>query len=351
MTRASIVFVTRGLHDAGGIERITSFIASELASRHYRIHIVCLQKKGPPFFPLNQGVILSYLNSSTLCGRIAELRRYYKKIHPTLIVSVGTNRSLLNVPAAKGYPLASWEHFNAQILSHPLHQLSRRIATRAGWIISLTQEDAEEYHRRFNSSRVVVIPNPITVKGLTREPGEHKRVLAMGRLKSQKGFDRLLRVWAKVQPSCPDWKLRIVGSGRLEPSLKHLITLLNLEDSVEMCPHTSDVGKHFSQSDIFALSSHYEGFGLVLLEAFSAHLPAIAFDVPCGPRTLISYKGGGILVPDNDLEAFGDALLSLIQTPLLREDLGEKAFQTAKDFAPEQILVQWEDFIASIIQS
>lgn len=350
MPTPHLVFVTRGLHDGGGIERVTSFIASALAERGYHISVVCLQNGGTPHFPLSEKVALHYTKSSFYWAKVQELRAIYKAIHPSLLIAVGTNRSHLHIPAAKGYPLASWEHFNTTVCSHPLHQFSRRLAAKKGWIVTLTEEDGASYRRKWNAQKVAVIPNPVTVEGLYHEDKEHKCVLAMGRLKSQKGFDRLLRAWQEVHRAYPSWRLRIVGSGSKEQYLKQLCRKLELGESVEMIPHQADVKPYFAQADIFALSSRYEGFVLVLIEALASGLPAVAFDVPRGPREVLESSRCGLVVADGDIKAYASALTKLISDRQLRHELGSNAKARSEDFLPSKILSLWENFIHSSLK-
>ena len=351
MSSPHLVFVTRGLHDGGGTERVTSFVASSLAERGYLVSIVCLQRGRDTYFPLSEKVKVYYLRKSFCWNKIHELKAIYKRIKPDLIFAVGTNRSHLHLFASKGYPLVSWEHFNTAVCSHPFHQLSRCLASKRGWVITLTEEDASSYRKRWKAKRVVTIPNPLTIKGLYREEKEHKCVLAEKKKKKVKGFDRLLRAWQKVHLSFPSWRLRIVGSGSEEKSLKALCSQLGLDESVEMIPHQADVKPYFAKADIFALSSRYEGFGLVLIEAFAAGLPAVAFDVPRGPREIMDTSSCGIMVEEGNIEAYATALKKLIGNRTLRLEMGMNARARSKDFLPERVIDLWQNFINHLLDN
>lgn len=350
MASYRIVFVTRGLHDGGGIERMTSFVASELALRKHHVAVVALQKKGKPFFSLSPEVAIHYLTSRSGKGKVAQLRAFYTSFSPDLIIAVGTNRSHIHVPAAKGYRLASWEHFNTRFLSHPFHTYSRRLASKKGWIISLTQEDALVYRKRFKARQVVSIPNPVTIQPLLHSESEENVVLAVGRLKTQKGFDRLIKAWALVHPMHPTWSLKIVGSGSKEKALRRLVAQLHLERCIELVPHTPSITEQYASAAIFALSSRYEGFVLVLLEALASGLPAVAFDVPGGPRELLEDSEAGLLVEDGDINAYAEALSRLIANPELRYKMRENGLIKAQEYTPEKIMKKWEAFLDLAIQ-
>lgn len=343
-----IIFVTRGLHDGGGIERVTSYISSLLASEGMTIEVICLQKKGRPFFPISSEVKVSNVCEFSGIGRVAKLRNHYKSERPDLIIFVGSNRSVSNLLAARGFNVATWEHFNTTIQSHPLHRFSRFLAAKYGWIIALTPEDAEAYRKVYHARNAVVIPNPITVDGLERSQLLEKRILAMGRLVGQKGFDRLLQAWAIVAPKHPDWVLRIVGSGRKYDQLTRMLRELAILDRVEMVPHTKDVNKEFSSSSVFVLSSRYEGFGLVLLEAMSAGLPSVSFDCPRGPRTLLGDHQCGVLVPNGDIYALANGIDELLSDPNKRKQMSEASYKKSREYSPGNILKLWIDNIRRI---
>lgn len=336
-----IVFVTRGLHDGGGIERVTSYIASLLAQEGWKVDILCLQKRGEPYFPLSEKVNVVYQSEYKGWSRTKRIRNYYKEVQPDLIIGVGSNRSLTHYFSAKGFKFATWEHFNTTIQAHPLHSFSRWWATRLGWIITLTPADAEAYRQCYKTQKVISIANPITIDNLQPTDLSAKRVLSAGRLVGQKGFDRLLQAWSLVEGKHPDWQLRIVGSGKKELLLKEQIRRLGLEDRVEMLPHSKNMTEQYRQASIYAMASRYEGFPLVLLEAMASALPIVSFDCPRGPSDIITPQETGILVPDNDIEAFAQALDSLMIDAHLRHSMSQKALEKSIRYTPQHILKEW----------
>lgn len=352
-TPRKIVFVTRGLHDVGGIERVTSFIVSLLQTSpkaKASCTIVALQKRGKPFFPLALGVRVVYLSDLTGRTRYSRLRNFYKELSPDLIILVGSNRSISLLPATRGYKTATWEHFNTSLYSHPLHGISRRMASR--WcdaIITLTQEDREDYIKRYCPRRVVTLPNPITVDNLHPSKGERKVVLSVGRLVGQKGFDRLIDAWKIVAEQNSDWTLRIIGSGKWQLRLEKQIERLGLSHRIELLPHTSQIAQAYSEASIYVMSSRHEGFPLVLLEAERSALPLVSFDCPRGPRDLIENGVNGFLVPNGAIAPMAQALITLIENPTLRKDCAQASLQRSEAYLPYNILPQWIELIDSIV--
>ena len=125
----------------------------------------------------------------------------------------------------------------------------------------------------------------------------------MGRFKYQKGFDMLVDAFAGVAERHPDWRLRIVGHGHLREPLQERIDALGLGDSVELAGPTDDVPGEMARASIYALSSRFEGFPLVLIEAMSKGMAIAAFDCPTGPAEIIDDHRNGLLVPALDTPA------------------------------------------------
>lgn len=352
-----IFFIARGLHDLGGLERVTLVIANELSKRNYETAIVCLEK-GKPFFKTDPKVKLHYLldeKRNTLIPekftRIQRLRNLYKREQPDIVVFVGSHRSFLNLPAAKGIPSVTWEHFNAHINWHPLHKLSRKLAVKhSAKIVTLTQKDADNYQHIFGATNVARIFNPITIENIELSARTEKRVLAVGRLAGQKGFDMLLEAWAKVENRNNGWKLRIVGSGSHLKKLKQQIIRNGIESSVEIIPATNDIISQYKDSSVFVLSSRYEGFGLVLVEAMAAGLPVVSFKCEAGPSEIVEHNKTGILVPPNNIDKLAEEIDRLLENKTLQDYFSENSLIRVKRFEIEKIITQWEQLFNQLIE-
>ena len=339
-----ILFVTRGLHSQGGIERVTSVIASELSKRGYHIGIVCLQQ-GKPFFPLRSEVNLHYLKKGRAL-RISRLRQLYRVEKPDVVVFLGSHRLFMNAPAAKGLRSITWEHFNSKINWHPLHKLSRKISVQR--IVTLTQRDADNYKRLFGATNAVCIPNPITINDIEPSPLTEKRVLAIGRLAGQKGFDMMLDAWAKTTERHNGWQLRIVGSGSHLRRLERQISELGIGDSVEIIPATKDIKAQYRQASVMAMSSRYEGLPLVLIEAMAAGLPIVSFDCDTGPAEIVEDGKTGILVPPADTDKLAEALDKLMSDEAMRKAFAQESLVSVKRFAVDNIVARWEKLLAEV---
>ena len=350
-----VFFIARGIHDLGGLERVTLVISEQLIQRGYEVGIVSLEK-GKPFFKIDPKIKLHYVNDERIrtvlpkkLSRKKRLRQLYKREKPDIIIFVGSHRSLLNLPAAKGFQTITWEHFNATINWHPLHKLSRKLAVRhSDAIVTLTQKDAENYTRIFGAQNVTCIPNPLTIDNIEISPRTEKIVLAVGRLAGQKGFDLLLDAWTKVQNKNHGWILRIVGSGSHLKRLQQQIARHNIQHSVEIIPATNNIVSHYKQASILVMSSRYEGFGLVLVEGMAAGLPIVSFDCEAGPSEIIEPGKTGILVPPLDIDKLAAALDRLMSDEVLQNSFAENALESVKRFSVENIIPQWEKLFSEI---
>ncbi len=213
---------------------------------------------------------------------------------------------------------------------------------RLDTFIVLSHEDADAWPELRDN--IIVIPNSIrqpATHALRREGhAEGGIVLAAGRYTYQKGFDLLLQSWANIEPMAPAWHLHVFGSGDPTPYAAQA-RQLGLRH-VELHPATQDLRAEMLRSDIFAFSSRYEGFGLVLAEAMACGCAVVSYACPCGPRDIVTHGRDGLLVDKvGDTEAFADALLSLIADPERRRRLAAAATESARRYDEDTVMQQW----------
>lgn len=222
----------------------------------------------------------------------------------------------------------------------------RNVERQTDVVVTLTTGDAHEWRR---VKRVEVIPNftmmPKADAGCLFE--RTKRVIAVGRLEWQKGFDRLIDIWAMVAPRHPDWHLDIFGSGTLEEMLKQQIHHAGLDDTIAIHPFSTNIREEYLKSSILAMTSRFEGFSLVLLEAMQNGVPIVAFDCPFGPSDVIVEDTSGYLVPDGNMSLYANRLDYLLSDAVLRQQMSQNALDIVRKYDVKSVMQRWRELFES----
>jgi len=160
------------------------------------------------------------------------------------------------------------------------------------------------------------LPNTVRAIEPPRADLTARRIFAAGRYTPQKGYDFLIHAWAPVARKHPDWELKICGNGHTKQRLQARIDQEQIGDQTTLAGPTDDVPGEMAQASVYALSSRFEGFPLVLVEAMSKGMACVAFDCPTGPADIIDDHRNGLLVPAKDVEALSAALLEMVEDEL-----------------------------------
>ena len=207
-------------------------------------------------------------------------------------------------------------------------------------VFVLSQADKEMFDQKMDLPTTVMY-NPLTVQPHGEGNPSHKRFVSVGRFsKGHKGFDLLIEAFSIFAKDNRDWTLEIVGEGPEEALYRQLITKHGLEDRVILSPFTRNIQSHYAQSSIYVLSSRWEGFGLVLIEAIAHSLPIIASDLPV-TRELLYGKDVAILFEKENIHEMARCMSSLANDPSLISRMGENAKTYAKEFEMESVIKQW----------
>ena len=177
---------------------------------------------------------------------------------------------------------------------------------------------------------------------------DNKNVIAVGRYSHQKGFDLLVEAWSVVAKKHPDWILNVYGDGD-RTELQNKIDELNLTKSFIANEKTDAIIQKYLESSIFVLSSRYEGFGLVLIEAMNCGVPPVSFACPTGPKDIITHGEDGILVENGNIEQLAEKICYLIENEDVRKKMGRNARENVKKFKKEIIMDQWKKLFEMLI--
>ena len=277
---------------------------------------------------------LGYFQADVVTGIQCRAKKIVE-LHEARIFTLsdhGLNRSLFSRLYMRIY---RWSYF-------------RTVERQADVVVSLTKGDAYQWRK---ARRVEVIPNFTMMPVADGQSPREKRVIAVGRLEWQKGFDRLIDLWAVVGKHYPDWRLDIYGSGSLEKDLRQQILSLGLDSQVSIQPFTEHIREEYLRSSVFVLTSRFEGFSLVLLEAAQSGLPSVAFDCPFGPSDLIEDGQSGFLVPDGDTNVFVERLETLLGDESMRQRFSQCAINYVQKFCVDTIMQQWKTLFETLCKT
>ena len=207
-------------------------------------------------------------------------------------------------------------------------------------LVTLTHDDAVDWEKW--NKNTYVIPNPVTLyPEEIKEPSDNNRIIFVGRLNQQKGIDYLIDAFNLIAHECPKWEIEIFGSGDLEVTLNEKIKTLRLEDRIIINPPTNHIYDEYMDSQFYVMSSRYEGFPLVLLEALSCGLPCVSFRCIYGPEDIIEDGINGLLVQDRNIEDLAQKMLWMCNHPRERAEMRICARKTASDYKKEKIMPIW----------
>ncbi len=338
----------------GGTERACATLAELLVSAGWHVTVLSLVSGSVSYFDLPAAVRLCQVWQRKVRMRwrivqtVCRLRQFLKQHKFDAWIDTETALTAYSAAALAGSAVQhiAWENFHLKAdLGSRLRRLGRFCAVRwADHVVLLTQADQRDWFARYGKlAKFVVIPHCIQTQGPLPVPVSQRQraVLAVGRLCHQKGFDLLLRSWARIAADHPSWVLRIVGSGEELEALKTLAAQLGIADCVQWIPATRWVFSQYEAASIYALSSRFEGFGLVLIEAMAQGLPIVSFDCPYGPAEIIEHGKTGQLVPPGDLTAFADALDQLMRHSARREKMASASYAASHPYRKSGNQAQW----------
>lgn len=378
-----ICYITTNICVMNGLARVTIAKANALADiEGNKVAIIVRFQRGKTLRPLDKRVKLIQLDlfypedNMEAFGNTDHIIPYKEmkqrlkdfelrlgtvlgKLKPDIVVSTGTDETSLvgnmDMPwrpmKIREFHLASDWRLQMKPTMGWFKRLAINFLQRRNYRVTFEQydrfvvlTDSDRHDFWHDDPRVVTIPNPLT---LDTDPVpstlENKIVVTSGRICRQKNFGLMARAWAIVARKHPDWQLRLYGDGQKkeEEKLKKQIEEYGIRNSFLLMGRTSNMIAALSEASVFALSSIYEGFGLVITEAMACGVPVVSTNCHYGPSDIISNGKDGFVVPLNDADALADRICRLIEDASLRRSMGKQALIASKRYNMEEIVRQW----------
>lgn len=372
-----IVYVLPTLGTKGGTERIVTEKANYLANHFgYEVYVISMYQQINEFscYPLsdkihqmNLGIPYysqyKYKYPKRLFYKIRIHKQLKEKLNntiqlfdPNILISVSyAMADIINKIPCKAFKITECHEPRELVLSktynnsllarvYAKYYYFRTIEKNSDIVITLTNESKESWKK---AKRVEVIPNFSSMEITQQSNGMAKRIISVGRLGKEKGYDRLIDIWKSVSAKYPDWQLDIYGEGQLREELNNIIISKQIP-SITLQGQTNDISKEYANSSICVVTSYFEGFSLVILEAMKHGVPCVAFDCPYGPRSIIEDEKNGYLVEDGNISLFVEKLCSLIEDQRLRQQFSKASIERAKFFDTDTIMQQWKSLFEDL---
>lgn len=358
--RPDIAFFISSMGD-GGAQRTIANLASGLSRRGYEVDLTLIRAEGPYLEDLDSDINIIDLNSNRAITSVLPLTMYLRRTRPHVLFSTLNYLNIVAILAG----LVSGTSIDvvirsANIQSTHSHQKQDQVLPELMRIfyrfsdkhVALSQAVAEDVCANYGLDRdeTTVIYNPTVTEDLfdkATEPIDHQWfdsdvsvIIGVGRLSEQKNFEILIRAFEQVIAD-RNVRLVILGKGEKRSELEMLVEELGLADVVSMPGFVDNPYAYMHRADLFILSSRWEGFGNVIVEAMACGTPVVSTDCPGGPSEILNNGTYGPLVPVGDPNRLAERILEALDSPVDASTLKTRAME----FSVETITDEYERFL------
>ncbi|WP_026692799.1 glycosyltransferase family 4 protein [Peribacillus kribbensis] len=344
--------VLNNIAGIGGVERVVTNFCNQLYEKYKcEIHIISLFSNNDSeiFYDLKREIKVIHLGNKNL-KNIKVIRQFFKfkKENYNFMLCCSVSISLLalitKVLGNNSTKIIAWEHSQYDNTS-PLTKRLRKISYPfLDHIITLSKHDRDIFKNYLG--QVSVIPNFKSFKSKQVSNYTNHKIISVGRLGYEKGFDMLIEAINLIKDQMGDWILEIYGEGKEYDVLSHKISQYNLENKVFIRPFTPNIKEKYLDASIFICSSRSESFSMVIIEAMECGLPCISFNCKIGPQEIITEGVDGFLVGTFNIEELSNKIKILIQDSNLRVEMGANAKKKSSKYDVDMIMDDWEHMLS-----
>lgn len=345
----------------GGIERAIVNTANLFAKKNNPVTLIILDETANSFYDIYPSIKVIQQNLSfgitpegnilsrkiKLLSDVVQLRKLIKKIKADILLSSEYPFSVAAVLARPNNKLKiySWEHHHHAWLQKNKFWafLCQQAYPKLNGIICLNQKEAGFYA---STAKTFIIPNFVQNEIVKTSSCTHKLILSIGWLIPRKGIDMMLIAAKNILSKFPGWHWKLIGEGELQSTVEDFVKNENLEGRfILQAPKNESISDEYANASVFVLSSRFEAFPMVLLEAMQAGLPCVSFDCPSGPAEIIAQNKDGLLVEKENTVELSNAIQQLIKNDEQRIRMGENAAKNIQRFSADAVYKIWEDNI------
>lgn len=388
-----LVFCIAGTINFGGMERVLSqrvnyfvenfgyditIVTTENNSKIYknktsffnfdsRIKIIDLGVKYADFFDQTKGEgSYKFIKRQIKLRKLRKkhlllLNKIIKEIRPDILVCMGQHDRAIGLKVSFPCKKILENHFNKQFLIQEVknQNIFKKLKSlckayieyqnikKYDEFIVLTEEDKKAWGKE----KIKVMSNPLSFISKESSKCENKKVISVGRLSQEKGFDILIDVWQRVNKKHPDWNLEIYGEGYLRKELQEKIDYLNLTENIFLKGNEKNIKSKYLNSSIYVMCSRFEGFGMTLIEAMACGLPLVSFDCPYGPRNIVKDNVNGFLCKLGNINEMVDKINYLIENKEKRMEMGKKSKELSFYYSENKIMNQWKELFENLLKN